>query len=136
MLLNSISDIILLLLMNYLITYWSKQLIFQMCYHDDNKIHVNWQSLVQIACIVFLLKNISYISLRQWKNFPYSTSLIAYVTVFYHNVSVFVIIHSQYMPKYYFYMFTASLLYYQYLSSYPMANATLTNIVYLCFALY
>ena len=62
--------------------------------------------------------------------------MIAYVTVFYHNVSVFVIMHSQYLPKYYFYMFTASLLNYQYLASYPMANTTLTNIVYFCFALY
>lgn len=86
--------------------------MFQMCCHDDNKIHVNWQSLVQLACIVFLLKHISYLTLRQYKNYTFSTKLIAYVTVIYHNVSVFVIMHSQYLPKYYFYMFTSSLLHY------------------------
>ena len=63
-------------------------------------------------------------------------SLIAYVTVIYHNVSIFLIIHSQYMTKYYFYMWTASMMNYQYLALYPHANTTLTNIVYLCFSLY
>lgn len=107
-----------------------------MCCHDDNKIHVNWQSLAQIACILFFLKNIAWVTLREHEQYPITVSLIAYTTVVYHNVSVFVIVHSQYMIKYYFYMFLGSLLVYLYLMSYPYANMTIVNIVYICFSLY
>lgn len=58
------------------------------------------------------------------------------MTVLYHNISVFMIMHSRYLVKYYFYNFASSLLHYQYLASYPMANTTLTNIVYLSFWVY
>ena len=128
-------DICLLSAANYWITRWARHLIFEMGNHSDDKIHINWQSLVQIA-LILLLSNNTVLTLGQYKNYPFSASLISYVTLLYHNISFFTLIHSQYIYKYYFNMWIYTTMTYFYMSSYPNSNTTLTMIVYLTFTVY
>lgn len=90
--------------------------------------------MFEILLILLLMRGLP-ITLDYNKN-PYSVSIIAYSNLFCHNFAIYILRHSKYFAKYYFYMILSSFLYYFYLKSYPFSSVTLTNIVYTSFILY
>jgi hypothetical protein len=62
--------------------------------------------------------------------------MIAYTTFFQQNFAFYLLEHSRYKSKYVFWMFLSAFLNLFYLNTYPYANTTLTNIVYVTFIAY
>ena len=133
-LIEAIFDLILLHTITYLVSNWLRTLIYAMCKHDD-RIELSVTRLIQLCVIIFIMRMLP-LSLSLYDSFPFSVSLIAHITLFYHNFAQYFLVHSSYCTKYYFYMFLSTFLNYFYLKSYPYSNVTLTNIVYITFAGY
>jgi hypothetical protein len=130
----TIFDLVLLTTTIYVITKQLHELTYII--FKEERINLNVTTILQFLAICFMIGYI-YLTLDlSITNYPFSIKLIAYTMTLCHNISVYLLKHSNYYLKYNFYMFLSTFLYYFYLKTYPYSNVTLTNIVYGSFTAY
>ena len=71
--------------------------------------------------------------LGEYRVYPFSCSLLSWAVTMQHLVGQFMLMHSNYQNKYYFYNSMSHFMYYSYMKSYPYANYTLNNAVFVTF---